>query len=151
MKPKCGEKWPGSDTFSVSGSNLSLRCSCISTLGFRDIPVAWLLMIKACFQFKKLKLNWGTCQQRLLNNTPTPTRPCVSISVMSATLPFLSHLLSSLLLFFLLLFLSLFPPFLLSPLPLPHHLLLPPLLLLLLFSLFLPLSILTAPPPPLLY
>lgn len=53
-------------------SNLFLRCSYISALGFCDIPAAWLLMVKACFPFNKLNWNSGTCSQRLLNNTPIP-------------------------------------------------------------------------------
>lgn len=88
MKSKCGEKQRDPDSFSVSGSNPFLRCSCTST------PGVWLLITKAYFPFNKLKLNSRPYNQRFLNNTPIPAHLYVSISIISSTLPFPSHLFS---------------------------------------------------------
>lgn len=59
-------------------------------------PAACLLIIKAYFPFNKLNWKSGTCNQRLLNNTPIPTHQCVFLlclfypSFPSTFLPFFS-------------------------------------------------------------
>lgn len=104
--------------------------SCISAPRCYDIPRAQLLRIK-------LKVNSGTCNQRLLNNAPSLLIPKGQLQ--SSPLPFLSLPVSSLLFSFLLLLLFLLfsvpcssspssssPPFSLSLCPLSSYLLSPP-------------------------